>query len=452
MSYKNKLRITKLKLELRNNVIKINKNEKTELILSLKNNIDISEVDLWYEYYINIKRLLFKSNSYEDSMRSSLYENMKKIKNDIKQLIYDIDSLSSNIPESSIIIIVPQLLSINHSPTYITTSVIQELISLGFNPILINTNAVAIEDNLSLTKWNTLQHPEKNYTLSLLNGTILIEHNYDEGEFIAINNKKVRYINLTGSIIDKAREFNKINNFIIKNKIPTLSIGDDFIPDTTSQVYPGYYLPLSIDHHGTDTTKYFVFRNKEHYTDKEIKIEFPYYRSPPRSYLPSENTDTFNICVVGNRLDVEIDDFFADCLNYLITKIEKIKIFILGCRHHHKIADDKVIFTEYDCDLQRFYKENNIAAYLNPKRKGGGYSAFYALELGIPVISPPYGDVDYITDSMFTYSSKKSLLETINIIRPATNTAALIQRLTTRVDELVDHSDFIQHVINCHHE
>lgn len=445
--------MTKLKLDLRTNVIKLGKKETSEILSILNGNIDITEIDLWYEYYINIKRLLFKDYRHKNDINNIFYENMIELKNGIRFFIYDVDSISHNIPKSSVVIIVPQLLSINHSPTYVTMSIIQELVLLGFNPILINTNSIAIANQLSLTEFNALQHPEKNYTLSLRNnGEVLIEHNHDEGEFISFNDTKTRYINLTGSIIDKAREFNKINNFIIKNKISTLSIGDDFIPDTTSQVYPGHYLPLSIDHHGTDTTKYFVFRHQEHYTDKEVKIEFPYYRSPPRSYLPSKNTDTFNLCVVGNRLDTEIDDFFADCLNYLTTKDENIRVFILGCKNHNKITNDKFIFTAYAYDLQHFYKENNIAAYLNPKRKGGGYSAFYALELGIPVISPPYGDVDYITDSMFTYSSKESLLETLNIIRHATNTTSLVQQLTTRVDELVDHSDFIQHVINCHHE
>lgn len=105
--------------------------------------------------------------------------------------------------------------------------------------------------------------------------------------------------------------------------------------------------------------------------------------------------DAFVICVIGVRLDDEVDDAFLSMLEGAVkdrmavvfagrfTKLEKLERYPNLKAHFHFAGMQKDILAFLDnCDL-----------CLNPHRVGGGTSAVEPLSKGVPVITLRFGDV-----------------------------------------------------------
>ena len=110
--------------------------------------------------------------------------------------------------------------------------------------------------------------------------------------------------------------------------------------------------------------------------------------------LPEKN---FVYAVVGNRLTMECDEQFFACLD-AICRSGGIHIFFIGpyagldsitSRYHY--LRENCTHSEYERDLMAAYHQCD--GYINPKRKGGGTSAVYAMQAGLPVLTLPEGDV-----------------------------------------------------------
>lgn len=116
--------------------------------------------------------------------------------------------------------------------------------------------------------------------------------------------------------------------------------------------------------------------------------------------------DRFLIAVVGNRLDEEVDLEFAQVMKHImedheeaafviIGKTEKVKEYFLEEQYQNRI-----FYLGYCQDLMGIYGMMDF--YMNPKRRGGGFSSQMALAAGIPVMTLPNCDVAYHVGEKFT--------------------------------------------------
>ena len=107
----------------------------------------------------------------------------------------------------------------------------------------------------------------------------------------------------------------------------------------------------------------------------------------------------FLIAIVGNRLEKEIDDKFAFNMKKILREIPKAAFVVIGFERgiFENFKDDffkgRIFYLGYRKDLMRVY--GCLDLYLNPPRKGGGFSSAMALLAGIPVVTLPDCDVAY---------------------------------------------------------
>jgi hypothetical protein len=133
-------------------------------------------------------------------------------------------------------------------------------------------------------------------------------------------------------------------------------------------------------------------------------IQTPYtYRLPDRSAsltraqlgLPE---DAYIVVIVGNRLQSEITETYAAGLTALLEAVPRMFLAFLGTFPNYEavVAPHPALrrrsrFLGYHQDVMAVYE--CCDAYLNPLRYGGGTSSAYALAAGLPVWTPPSGDV-----------------------------------------------------------
>lgn len=103
--------------------------------------------------------------------------------------------------------------------------------------------------------------------------------------------------------------------------------------------------------------------------------------------------------IVGNRLSQEVTEEFLGMLNEIGMHTDAFFFFLGEFAGYDslkeswpKIAENSINH-KYLHDIMAVYE--HCDAYLNPKRKGGGTSAVYAMQAGVPVLSLPYGDVSF---------------------------------------------------------
>ncbi len=132
--------------------------------------------------------------------------------------------------------------------------------------------------------------------------------------------------------------------------------------------------------------------------------------------------------VVGNRLNLEITDEFLHMVNEICMRGGFF--FFLG--EYGGYAELEGIWPEiaknsinhkYQSDIMAVYEHCDV--YVNPKRQGGGTSAVYAMQAGVPVLSLPYGDVSFTAEQFPELADYDAMKEAA--IRLATSEAALAE-------------------------
>jgi len=121
--------------------------------------------------------------------------------------------------------------------------------------------------------------------------------------------------------------------------------------------------------------------------------------------------DDFIIAITGLRLDLEINNTFLTWLDSLLSSNPSFKIMFIG--KYSRYEDDIKKFSSLakqsknlgiTDDLVNTYKMCDV--FLNPDRWGGGFSAFYAMSVGLPVLSiKNYGDVNGHTGYNLAYNT-----------------------------------------------
>jgi glycosyltransferase involved in cell wall biosynthesis len=170
--------------------------------------------------------------------------------------------------------------------------------------------------------------------------------------------------------------------------------------------------------------------------------------------LPEER---FLIAIVGNRLDMEIDEEFAGVMRRIIEKVPKTFFVFIGKIQSAKAYFDREIFSDHVCfpgyqdDLSGFYECLDL--YLNPKRAGGGFSSVMALTAGLPVVTLPDCDVASNVGEDFIVQDYEEMIETVcryakdKEFYAQKKQCAIVEAENNSDDKLVDYVSDVIHKI-----
>lgn len=125
----------------------------------------------------------------------------------------------------------------------------------------------------------------------------------------------------------------------------------------------------------------------------------------------------FFVAVVGNRLDLEIDEAFLNIMKQIIDAAENVDFAVIGDAEklQEKLAGTsygkRIHFLGYYMDLLGTYRALHL--YLNPRRLGGGWSSAMALMAGLPVVTLPACDVAYNVGGEFTVTTEEEMVDAV---------------------------------------
>lgn len=178
---------------------------------------------------------------------------------------------------------------------------------------------------------------------------------------------------------------------------------------------------VRLDQADEESEKEYVERIGEKQTQLFIEEKMPVLvEKSQKTYSRLESglpEDQFLIAIVGNRLDAEIDHEFVALMKRLlerepnisfvmIGRVKKLKEYLAGA-----VFTDHVYYLGYSNDLAGAY--GMLDLYLNPRRRGGGFSSMIALSEGVPVVSLPDCDVAYHAGEAFVVQNEEEMIETV---------------------------------------
>lgn len=185
----------------------------------------------------------------------------------------------------------------------------------------------------------------------------------------------------------------------------TITIGESITADIVSQIVPNLVVPTvsRLPH----TLSQFrladssISRDGLNITHPDFLngiIDFRFVPNIKSVYTPKPSSleSSFNIAIVGNRLDTELkDDFFIFLESLLDFKVRFIFIGNFAtyqdwCRRYSFLAGHSESLG-FQSDLQESL--SNCHVFLNYPRMGGGHSALYAMRSGLPVLTLKNCDV-----------------------------------------------------------
>lgn len=125
----------------------------------------------------------------------------------------------------------------------------------------------------------------------------------------------------------------------------------------------------------------------------------------------------FVVILVGGRLTEELDD---ELLNKLLCDTDTDTVIALaGC--YNKFAEKAEKIQGFTDKFVNLGFQNDMLAvldccdlYINPKRKGGGTSAFEAMYKGMPLVTLPVGDVGLAAGADFQAADYDEMIRQIS--------------------------------------
>lgn len=296
------------------------------------------------------------------------------------------------------VVITEQLLAIGHAPTRIAVEVTKSLsLNHDMQVLLVNTAqypSVPAGSILSLMPPANLK--QYSQISSVPYGDLLIDifqpANDGLGDEALI------------SLVERIAAFDPSLIMVVGNACPLAELFSD-----TATVMQ---LPLSIDPPMTICNHFSLYLPPDERAGSMLRKmgnadNFLFVAAGGYTELSSSSVKTreelglperhFVYAVVGNRLANECDNQFFACLD-TICSAGGIHIFFIGpyddlesITNQYQYLRENCTHSEREQDLMAAYHQCN--GYINPMRKGGGTSAVFAMQAGLPVLTLPKGDV-----------------------------------------------------------
>lgn len=171
-----------------------------------------------------------------------------------------------------------------------------------------------------------------------------------------------------------------------------------------------------------ETEREYAAAMGENQTQVFIEDEYPVVvEKGKRLYNRSElglPENKFIIAIVGNRLELEINQKFAEVLERVVMELPAVNFAFIGKSEEIEIYFQKEVFKEriyylgHRKDLMEVYSTMDM--YMNPKRSGGGFSSAMALAAGVPVVTLPDCDVASVAGERFIVENYDDMIDVIH--------------------------------------
>lgn len=395
-------------------IYQVTKDEKS--ILDMINMLINAEMDLFNSIIVSsqINRGLLVNNKMEINykLRRELHKSLLfRLENSLN-ITGSYVELSKR-DSGKIIIITKQLLSELHAPSKIVME-ISALLQKEFHiKVLVIVALEEVEKERCQECW---LNPFVLYYNDKYNGNFAFQY---KGEIIAgyqfIMNKS--NLNMINKLIFEINSMKPLFVWSIGDTnlfadlfrkyttVVTESLAAGF-PISEAQILVRYNKQEAVD------KEYIDYFNESHqclFLNDPYIIEDDPHKTSQRS-LYGISDEAFVICIVGNRLDSEVTEEFVKLVDSIVTLYQEVYVVFIGNfeLYLNKIQEikhkDRIKYIGYQKDLPSIYKLVNL--YLNPPRKGGGFSALSAIYNDVPVITLDNCDVatvvgrDFICDDL----------------------------------------------------
>lgn len=319
-----------------------------------------------------------------------------------------------------VVILISQFLTMEHGPTKTVLDRCQCLIEdYGMEVVLINTAEFMYNDKmLCLYDMNGASY---NDSLSGKKEMKYMGHNISFHQCS-------KDMPCAEEICRIAKMIYEINPYFILNiggNSPLTDICSDFCPTLTISTVPSSMATTlgqfqAIGRQITDFDREILKANgksEEHI----IESRFTMSVKPQESTLSRRDLGLpegkFVVILVGGRLTEELDD---ELLNKLLCDTDTDTVIALaGC--YNKFAEKAEKIQGFTDKFVNLGFQNDMLAvldccdlYINPKRKGGGTSAFEAMYKGMPLVTLPLGDVGLAAGADFQAADYDEMIRQIS--------------------------------------
>lgn len=297
------------------------------------------------------------------------------------------------------VVLISQFLTMEHGPTKTVLDRCQCLIEdYGMEVVLINTAEFLYND-----KMLCLYDMKGGSYNASLSGTREIEYMGHKIPFYQCSEN----MPCVEEICRIAEQIYEINPYFILNiggNSPLTDICSDFCPTLTISTVPSSMATTlgqfqAIGRQITDLDRE-ILKSDGKSDDHIIESRFTMSVKPQESTYSRKELglpeDKFIIILVGGRLTEELEDELLDRL--LHDTDTGTAVALAGCynKYEEKAEEihgfgDKFVNLGFQQDMLAVLDCCDL--YINPKRKGGGTSAFEAMYKGIPLVTLPVGDV-----------------------------------------------------------
>ena len=320
------------------------------------------------------------------------------------------------------VVITSQYTDMGHGPTKSCFYRAKALKQIGHKDVLIiNTN-----DLLPYMPYLPLFWKVKQSVNAELNDANYVGDDEVKIDYFQLEEKEQMDISSLGTIVETIQELKPSFIVNIGGFNITASLLNDIIPVLLVGMAPG-----QLQYDGTD---YFTCSLNE---SEELHSLMEYLGAGKDSLIPSVftsdlkkqsethtreefgiPTDRLVACVIGARLDVDIDNVFADLLN----SMEDVFVVFMGkfekyddiCVKHHNLAKNSINLGSVS-DILSHVELCDI--YINPRRLGGGTSSVEAMSKGVVPISLSYGDVYYNIGEDFAVQDYEAMLQRVGKLK-----------------------------------
>lgn len=317
------------------------------------------------------------------------------------------------------VVVVTQLLNLQHAPTADAIDYVRILRQLGYRPLVINTNELPEQTGLPLID------------------AFAANKRSDLTGMMTLDTDNESFPLFTPPAEMPSREGLALTAALIRTIDPRLCIkvgGFSLLQEELGEIAPSVIFPTSTNLVPSRRCASVLFNDLSE-SDRVLMADqgigkqnifdgYRYsYRLPvvkPQAFERSQfgaDASDFVIAIVGNRLSTEVDREFRSLLMALRAHIPQAKILFVGpldSDAQHDIRNqlgDAAAFLAYANDLCSLYRCCNL--YLNPRRSGGGTSAALALAAGIPAYSLNTGDVARILPQSFVFEKPDALVSAV---------------------------------------
>ncbi|SFL45092.1 glycosyltransferase family protein [Pelosinus propionicus] len=295
-----------------------------------------------------------------------------------------------------IVIITSQFLGIEHAPTRNVLDYSHNLKKMGKEVFIINSADISFP----------LYEPLKAKPIESYNTFNYIEIDNENYPFYQSKAEMPNFQDMQ-KIIDLVDDFNP--EFVIAVGDSTLAadVCSHFIDVITIPcggilpIYPKTYWAVPRKPLPSDEQVFQAFSMAK---ERIFSIHYTFMKKEKETQLVRRDLelpeDAFILCVVGNRLDVEVTEIFITELEDILREVPQSYILFVGVYPNynevmlkHSLLKQRSHYAGRRSDIQSIYPLCN--AYLNPLRQGGATSGAEAMLEGIPIITKPHGDVYY---------------------------------------------------------